>query len=136
MSIRKGKIKMRKTIAGLTAIILAIGACGCAASATEPITLIGEWQEVDADGETRMGATITEDEIVIKFTGDESAALYWQGTYDGGAASWTSTNTLGEQFALFASSAETKEFTYTDGTIQFPVTMMGVEVTITLEKVN
>lgn len=124
---------MRKIIAGLAAIALIVGACGCAASTAEPATLIGEWC---TKGEPSMSATITADEIIVRFITDESAALYWQGTCDGTAASWTSTNTRGEEFSLFASDAETKKFSYIDGTIQFPLTAMGVEMTVVLERMS
>lgn len=102
--------------------------------------LTGVWTQVDA-GDSYQQATIQGDTIEINWIGtDGTSALYWAGSFAAPTTAdepytWTSTNdTSKTSGALMASSDETKDFTYEDGTISYSVSMMGVTTTVQLEK--
>lgn len=102
--------------------------------------LTGVWTQVDA-GDSYQQATIQGDAIEINWIGtDGTSALYWAGSFAAPTTAdepytWTSTNdTSKTSGALMASSDETKDFTYEDGTISYSVSMMGVTTTVQLEK--
>lgn len=102
--------------------------------------LTGVWTQVDA-GDSYQQATIQGDTIEINWIGtDGTSALYWAGSFSAPSTAdepytWTSTNdTSKTSGALMASSDETKDFTYEDGTISYSVSMMGVTTTLQLEK--
>lgn len=104
--------------------------------------LTGVWIQVDA-GDNYQKATIQGDTIEINWIGaDGTSALYWAGSFIAPTTvdepyTWTSTNdTSRTSSALMASSDETKDFIYDDGTISYSVSMMGVSTTMHLEKIG
>ncbi len=86
-----------------------------------PVDLSGKWKSEDNDG-SWMEAEITEDTISINWISDngDTTSIYWVGTYDTPTEyteeySWTSTRDQdATSGAMFASTDDTKEFTYSD----------------------
>lgn len=107
--------------------------------AVEPIDLTGLWVQEESDNKTYMAATIREDgKIGVFFVleGDDTPWTYWVGTYEVPADgkdefSWVSENTY-DGNGLMASSDDTKEFTYKDDKISYPITIQGQSGTLTL----
>ena len=100
--------------------------------AVEPVNLVGLWVQENGDKNTYMAATIREDGKIGVFfilEGDDTPWTYWVGTYevptDGKEEfSWVSKSTY-DGNGLMASSDDTKEFTYKDGKITYPITIQG-----------
>lgn len=131
----------------MAALILAVTLlAGCGAAKAEPADLTGIWvAEHETDASSYMTATIDSDSIHVYFyTPDgETSALYWSGTYvaptepteEGAEYTWTSEANHDEtDKALLASSDDTKQFTYKDGDLSFPISMMGVQSTIHMKR--
>jgi hypothetical protein len=126
----------------LAAIVMVFALAGCGASKAQTVNLSGDWTaQHDADAESYMTATIDSESIHVYFYSpdDGTSALYWSGTYtaptdpikSGSEYSWTSdANHQQMDTALMASQDDTKEFTYKDGDLSFPFSMMGVQSTI------
>ena len=110
-----------------------------ASEVAEPIDLTGLWVQEDSDGKTYMAATIREDGKIGVFfiiEGDDTPWTYWVGTYESPTDgkknfSWVSENTY-DGNGLFASSADTKEFTYKDDKISYPMTIQDQSGFLTL----
>ena len=105
----------------------------------EPLDLTGLWVQPEPEA-TRMVAEIRDDgKIGIFFITDDDVAnpwVYWIGTYDGSDAtgteySWTSKNTFAGT-SMFASTADTKDFTYENESLKFELTIQGKTGEITL----
>lgn len=131
----------------LTALILAAALLvGCGSANTDPEDLTGKWTAEHEEGASSyMTATINSTSIHVYFyTPDgDTSALYWSGTYvaptepteDGCEYTWTSEANHDEtDKALLASSDDTKQFTYKDGDLSFPISMMGVQSTIHMKR--
>lgn len=109
----------------------------------EPTDLTGKWRSENKDG-TYQEAVITEDSISIDWImeEDETTAVYWVGTYSAPTEevteyTWTSSRNVEEtEYALLASTDDTKDFTYKDGVITYDVSAMGVTQKVSLEKVE
>lgn len=124
---------------------LALCACGGGGDTTDqgpapPPDLTGEW--IDSSDDPMQRAEISGDVIKIWWTGDGTDALYWQGSF-------TPPTTTDEPYtfvsvndtdvtssALLASDAADKTMTYSDGELSYPVSAMGVDMTIHLVKVS
>ena len=106
----------------------------------EPLDLSGSWEQKDHDPDTYMIAYIDDSSIQVCWMMDGTKYLYWAGTYVAPAEStdtysWVSENdTEKTEYALLASSAETKEFRYEKECISFEVTVQGVTKNISLER--
>lgn len=102
------------------------------------VVLDGEWvQSNRSDDQNYMTATIEDNTMTITYhLGDDTTATFWTGTVASGSGnfSWESESiaTEEQQAELLRSLDKTKHFTYEDGTISFPMTMMGVTRTIKL----
>ena len=131
---------MKKVLSILLVLILGLGLfVGCGQKA-EPLNLNGEWQSED------FKAVIENDYITIEWNNEDTqtTALYWAGSVDvpkdimsNEEYKWTSkNNTEKTSSAILASPAETKDFTYKNGTITFKYSAMGVDSTANLTKVE
>ena len=131
---------MKKVLSILLVLILGLGLfVGCGQKA-EPLNLNGEWKS------EKFKAVIENDYITIEWNNEDTqtTALYWAGSVEvpkdimsNEEYKWTSKNdTKKTSSALLASSDDTKEFTYKDGTITFKYSAMGVNSTANLTKVE
>lgn len=126
----------------------AASAAGAARTPTsEPVVapdLTGEWKQNNSasdDGWTT--ATITGDTVTVNFVTDngDMTSLFWVGTFtaptdDSTPYTWTSTrDEAATETALLASTDATKEFTYADDEISFPVSIAGSTGTVRLSKI-
>ena len=104
--------------------------------------LEGTWKQVDANSESWIEAVIKGDEIEIYWvTDEEDYSLYWAGTVQKpsseGDYSWISENDKGKtEFALLASSDDTKEISYKGGELVYTGSMMGTQYTMHLDKIS
>lgn len=105
--------------------------------------LIGEWKQVNSNSETSYQvATVNANSIeVYWFDADgESKSLYWIGTFvppttSDEPYSWESVGDISQmEFALMASTDETKLFTYENGQITYSTSILGVTSTTRLER--
>lgn len=105
--------------------------------------LDGDWKQSNATNkESYQQATIAGDTITIEWVSDggDTTSIYWVGSYeaptDGNEPhTWASQrDTEATDFALLASTDETKEFTYEEKTISYKVSLMGTTTTVELEK--
>lgn len=107
----------------------------------EPLDLRGLWVQTDRSEDGYVAAEIRDDgKIGIFFwiKDDPTPWTYWVGTYiapdtDSERYSWTSVNTYSGN-GLLASTADSKDFTYENGIIEFPVTMQGKTGSVQLER--
>ena len=151
----------KSALALILVLLLALSACGGgtdgestappvsdpAPAPTEaaPADLTGEWKQIDGNAEdTWQSATITEDTIEIYWVSDggNTKSLYWAGSFAAPQTAeepytWESANdTEKTEFALLASTAESKTFTYENGEISYEVSALGTTTTVTLEKIS
>ena len=109
----------------------------------EPTDLTGTWVQVDP-AETYHKAIISGDVIEIDWISEEDdlEALYWAGTYTAPTDQvedykWTSTRDEElTNMALFASTDDTKEFTYSKGKISYSASALETTTTVVLEKIS
>lgn len=152
-----------KILAGAAAAALALSLCGCAgqqeqqaddeqqaaqeqqaAPVKAKLSLDGSWKQVNAsDPDTsHMEATIEGDAITVKYitNSGDTESLFWQGTYaapDTTDDSYSFTSERDQEATknmLLASTDDTKDFEYADGTLSFKMTMMGTTATIKMER--
>lgn len=149
---------MRKQLFTAAAVTLTLGLAGCSApaepatngqeapaqtqeeAAPQPEDLTGEWTESDPADQYQM-ATITADTIEVYWVSDggDTKSLYWAGTFvpptETGGYTWTSQNdTSKTDGAMLASSAETKDFTFSGDEISYEVTALGTTKTVRLTR--
>lgn len=96
----------------------------------DPLNLSGQWVSQVNNGSS-MAAYIGDGGISVFWIldGDDTPWTYWVGTYDApetdeDSYSWTSTNTYTGN-GLMASSDDTKDFSYRDGTLTYNVSFQG-----------
>ena len=107
----------------------------------EPTDLTGTWTQVD-HGEAYQQAVIADGIIEIDWISEEDGmnAVYWFGTYDAPTEyvdeyTWISDRDKeATDMALFASTDDTKEFTYSKDRISYSASAMGTTTTVVLEK--
>lgn len=106
-----------------------------ATEAVKPLDLSGLWVQ-DSSENSYMAATIQDDTIgvFLILEDDDTPWTYWIGTYDAptdnvDTYSWTSKSTYGGN-GLFASTADTKNFSYTDEKLQCEVQFQGETVNV------
>lgn len=123
----------------LIVLLLILSACS---NETSTDDLTGTWKQTNAnDEDSTMEAVIENDTITIDWIMDngDSRAVYWVGTYDAPSEevseySWTSEKDIdATQYALLASIADTKDFKYEEGELNFEFEMMGMQMTIRME---
>ena len=107
------------------------------------LDLTGKWKQTNANSNASyQRAVISKDSIEIYWVNesDDSEALYWAGTYVAPQGnekqfSWDSVNDKDKTgFALMASPAETKTFSYNNGELSYSVSAMGMTQTVKLKK--
>lgn len=103
----------------------------------------GEWKQNNSKStDGWVTASITADVITVDFVTDagDTSSLFWVGTYaaptdDTSPYTWTSTrDEAATETALLASTDPTKDFTYADEEISFPITIAGSTATVRLSK--
>lgn len=108
-----------------------------------PADLTGNWKQKNGNSsDTYLAAVISVDTIDVYWISDEgdTQSLYWSGTFTAPTTTdepyvWTSNNDHSKtENAILASNADTKEFTYQDGTISFSASAMGQTTTVKMEK--
>ena len=111
-------------------------------SPATPADLTGTWKEKNPNEDSYQIARVTADTIEIYWHTSDSDALYWAGSYVAPTDSetpytWDSVNdTEKTRSAILASSDETKTFTYTDNTISYSVTALGITKKVVLERAD
>lgn len=105
--------------------------------------LTGNWkQNNSSSSDGWMTATIDGDTITANFVTDsgDTTSLFWVGTFtpptdDTSPYTWTSTrDTAATDSALLASTDPTKDFTYENDELSFPVSIAGSTATVRLSK--
>lgn len=88
-----------------------------------------------------MAARITEDKISIYWLNEDgSASLYWAGKYQAPTSSeesysWLSMMDIQDVTSTpFTSKERMKSFTYYEGTLSFPMTTMGLKLTVRMHR--
>lgn len=96
----------------------------------KPLDLTGLWVQEDSE-DSYMAATIQDDTVAVFLVleDDDTPWTYWIGTYDAptddiDTYNWISKSTF-DGSGLFASTADTKNFAYTDGKLQCEVQLQG-----------
>lgn len=103
--------------------------------------LSGVWRSENNDGSYHE-ATITEDSIIINWVSDDgkTKSLYWSGTYTPTNEyvteySWVSENDHEQtDYALLASTDDTKEFLFKDNVLSYSASALGTTTTMELSK--
>lgn len=113
--------------------------------APPPLDLTGEWKQVNSRSDTDwQTAVISGGRIEVYWVSrnGELESLYWAGTYvppatGKGSYSWDSENAREEaSSSVFASNEDVKTFTYKRGQLSFSASVMGVETTVKLERLE
>lgn len=139
---------MKKIVILMLSVILCFGLAACGGGGEKeaesaPVDLSGEWVQTNSNSDSEyMEATISEDAITVNwvFEDEDSVSLYWAGSYvaptePGDEYSWTSENDTSQtDTALLASTAETKDFSYSDGVLSFEASAMGTTMTVEMER--
>lgn len=137
---------MKKIVALLLAAVtvFALAACGSTNDkASAPADLTGEWKQTNSNSKDAwQAATISGDTITVYWISDngDTKSLYWAGTYTAPTTAdepytWTSENDHEQtDFAMLASTADTKDFTYKNGVLSFEASALGSTMTIKMEK--
>lgn len=131
-------LKRRKTlIASILAFILLVStavvimANSVMAKASTAQELAGHWR---TESNPEIVALIQYDTIAMNFVGGDGHFPYWYGSFD----KMSTENTIVSariDSKLMASSALTKEFTYSDGKLLFEFTALGQTKTLELIRV-
>lgn len=115
-----------------------LGGCIPLDSGLAATDLSGTWV-AELDNGVGFQADVTATDISVSLTMDESSALYWKGTFAGedvteGQKITSDADVEALSKSLFGSQDETKVFTYKDGQLTFPFSIMGVSQTVKLVK--
>lgn len=111
---------------------------------SQKLDLTGSWEQSGKNPESYQAGYIKDGVIEIYWMSDtdDTAMLYWSGTYEESgdgedSYSWDSkNNTEKTSGALMASSDETKTFNYENWIISYQASAMGETTTIKLEKAD
>lgn len=109
-----------------------------------PVDLSGDWhQSKSGIPGAVMDAHISDGKIRIDVTMSGSTnGLYWLGTFDTGPVivSTFQDTSVGDTAAMansmFASQDSSKVFTYTNGVLSFPYSIMGVSTTVEMTRTS
>ena len=158
----KPRIRTLTTLILCTVIVVSLMACSSSGSSSspsgekesaaqesekqeeikqEPLDLTGNWVQKDAEGSESYMAGYIKDDVIEVFwisDGGKTGNLYWSGSYavptePGDSYTWDSANDkIKTDYALLASSDDTKTFSYENGEISYSVSMMGQTALISL----
>lgn len=110
----------------------------------EPVDLSGTWIAPGEDDTTWMELTIEGETMTINWVSDsgDTKSLYWAGSYTaptepGDSWEWESANDHEQtDYALLASTDDTKSFSYHDGVISWETSALGTTKTMKAERVE
>lgn len=136
---------MRKILALLALVvsIFTLASCGSshgASVSTQPVSLIGEWHQVNSNPSGWMTASISGESIQVNLRGRDSSSIFWLGTFDTHKRSTSKYKivSLGDQDAMkwqiTASTESKKTFTYDHGVLSFEFSALGSSTTIHMTK--
>lgn len=136
---------MRKILALLALIvsIFTLASCGSshgASVSTQPVSLVGEWHQVNPNPSGWMTASITGESIQVDLQGRDSSSIFWMGTFDTHKRSTSKYKivSLGDQdamrYKIAASNEKQKTFTYDHGVLSFEFSALGSSTTIHMTK--
>jgi hypothetical protein len=136
---------MRKVLALLAFIvsIFTLASCGSshgASVSTKPVSLKGEWHQVNSNPSGWMTASISGDSIQVNLRGRDSSSIFWLGTFDTQKRSANKYKivSLGDQdamkYKIAASNESQKTFTYDHGILSFEFSALGSSTTIHMTK--
>jgi len=129
--------KLISTVLVIMAVTFGLTACSDGSGNT-PENLTGDWTWTK-DG-INFEAMVTETEIEIYLTLDETRGLYWRGTFETSLAPDSTYTSKGDlealEASLYGSLDSTKEFTYEDGRLVYEFGIMGTSTEVWLEKVG
>lgn len=102
------------------------------------VNLTGTWV-ADLDNGLGFAADVTATDISVSLTMEDSSALYWLGTFSGtdvinGQKITSEADVEALAGSIFGSQDAEKTFTYTDGKLTFPFSIMGVSQVVKLVK--
>ncbi|MDO5476054.1 MAG: FxLYD domain-containing protein [Eubacteriales bacterium] len=121
----------------------AAGQSGTQFAAQDNVDLTGNWAQKDAETEeSYMAGYVSGTLIEIFFMSEhgKQGSLYWSGTYvpqttPGTPYTWESVNDRGRTGqAAMASDSDTKTFSYENGELSFPVTVLGQTTMMTMTR--
>lgn len=100
--------------------------------------LTGHWV-ADLDNGLSFEADVTATDISVSLAMEDSSALYWLGTFSGtdvidGQKITSEADVEALAGSIFGSQDAEKVFTYEDGQLTFPFSIMGVSQTVKLVK--
>lgn len=137
---------MRKFLTLLTTIVVsvfALVACGSspgASASKNPVSLVGEWYQINHNPDSWMTASISGESIQVDFRSSDYRSIFWMGSFDtrlkqSGKFKIVS---LGDQDAMrwqiAASTEKQKTFTYDHGILSFEFSVLGSSTTIHMTK--
>lgn len=98
-----------------------------------PMNLSGSWHESSNDSPVSMSAEVTDGHIQIFMSSDlANGILYWDGTFDVKNDSPNSFNVVSTVDEHGLSQDSVKTFTYKNGELTYPFSMMGKSYMIRL----
>ena len=130
-------IKRIFAVLTLTFVFVLAGCSSAVTSNDIPPNLNGNWSfQQDA---MSMKAVVADSKITIELDSDGTSGLYWKGTFmpvAGSTGIVSAGDTAAMKLSLFGSGDKSKTFTYEDGKLNFPFSIMGTTKTIALQKQN
>ncbi|MDE5909814.1 MAG: hypothetical protein K2H52_13885 [Lachnospiraceae bacterium] len=132
-------MKKKLIILSLTVFTI-LFSTGCG-KAKEVPDLSGTWKSEENNG-SYQEAVITADTIEINWVSDNGAtkSIYWVGTYTAPTEATDTYEWISERdkektdFALLASTDDTKTFSYSKGKISYSASALGTTTTVELTK--
>lgn len=135
---------MRKVLALLALIvsIFTLASCGSHGATTtkEPVSLIGEWHQINTNSNGWMSASISGESIQVNLRGRDSSSIFWMGTFDAHKRQDKKFEvvSLADQDAMkwmiTASTESKKTFTYDHGVLSFEFSALGSSSIIHMTK--
>lgn len=100
-----------------------------------PVVMTGTWTQTSGISDITMTATITNDRIDVKMDTGDTSGDYWVGSFKSSNRSTSFTvqstaDTSAMEFDILASQDANKTFTYNDGDLSFPMSIMGVSTIV------
>jgi len=136
---------MRKflTLLALIVSVFALTACGgshVVSNGKNPISMVGEWHQVNASPDGWMTASISGESIQVNLQSRDSSSIFWLGSFDTGRKSYGKFKVVsfGDQDAMkldiAASTDKQKTFVYDNGVLSFDFSALGTSTTVRMIK--